>query len=241
MKYGETLPQRSIPEWGPYNVDYNDLKRLIKLRTTEDQPRAVDICGQGRRDTGALQAFEDELYGELVEQFQRIDLFVQSKAGEIQRRLDHLDKQIARLNKRDFPAGRQRISVRRLEKFSKAEEDVLRAGEEVRSLSRFIGAQRLAFHKLLKKYAKWTQSSSLLKRFLKVLDQPASFSRRDLQPLVLQWTEVLAAVREPFKDGMAFKADYGERKPSLTPVQNPVDGTGHGEVSFTDGNPPRLP
>lgn len=35
----------------------------------------------------ALQKFEDKLYAELWEQHQRIDLFVQSKAGEITRRL----------------------------------------------------------------------------------------------------------------------------------------------------------
>ena len=81
----------------------------------------------------------------------------------------------------------------------------IRAGEEIQSLSRFIGVQRMAFHKILKKYTKWTHSSSLLKRFFKVLDQPTSFSRRDLQPLLLQWTNVLAAVREPFGDGTAFE------------------------------------
>ena len=71
----------------PDNVDYNDLKRLIKLRTTQDQTQAIDVSGNGTTDESSLQAFEDELYAELLEQYQRIDLFVKSKAGEIQRRL----------------------------------------------------------------------------------------------------------------------------------------------------------
>ena len=111
MKYGDTLQQRSIPLWEsckkdlllrssksdllsghatPDNVDYNDIKRLIKVRTTQGQgqgqgqAKAIPISGH---ETKALHAFENELYGELRDQHQRIDLFVQSKAGEIGRRL----------------------------------------------------------------------------------------------------------------------------------------------------------
>ena len=75
-----------------------------------------------------------------------------------------------------------------------------RAGEEVQSLSRFVGAQSLAFQKLLKKYKKWTGSASLTQRFKEeVLDRPTSFSKQDFQPLLTQWTEVLACVRAPFE------------------------------------------
>ena len=109
MKYGDTLQQRSIPLWEsckkdilprspkfellnghatPDNVDYNDIKRLIKVRTTQGQgqgqAKAIAVSGH---ETKALHAFEDELYRELRDQHQRIDLFVQSKAGEIGRRL----------------------------------------------------------------------------------------------------------------------------------------------------------
>ncbi|KAL9035412.1 MAG: hypothetical protein Q9180_004876 [Flavoplaca navasiana] len=94
MKYGETLHQRSIPEWVNYNVDYNDLKRLIKTRTTRGQGEALSIPGHGNQ-AKALKAFENEFYRELHDQHQRVDLFVQSKSGEISRRLVHLDKQVA--------------------------------------------------------------------------------------------------------------------------------------------------
>ncbi len=76
-----------------------------------------------------------------------------------------------------------------------------RAGEEIQSLSRFVGAQRLAFQKLLKKYRKWTGSPDLGQRFREgVLERPMSFLKRDLQPLLAQWTEVLASVRAPFNE-----------------------------------------
>ena len=79
---------------------------------------------------------------------------------------------------------------------------IRRAGEDIQSLSRFVGAQRTAFQKLLKKYKKWTSSSELGVRFrAEVLDHPTSFSKREFEPLLTQWTEVLAAVRAPFMDG----------------------------------------
>lgn len=78
-----------------------------------------------------------------------------------------------------------------------------RAGEEIQSLSRFVGAQRLAFQKLLKKYRKWTGSSELGNRFCKeILDRRTSFSKTDFEPLLTQWTEVLASVRAPFLNGI---------------------------------------
>lgn len=83
-----------------------------------------------------------------------------------------------------------------------------RAGEEIQSLSRFVGAQRLAFQKLLKKYRKWTDSCELGNRFRKeVLDRQTSFSKTDFEPLLAQWTEVLASVRAPFIDGINWQSD----------------------------------
>lgn len=74
-------------------------------------------------------------------------------------------------------------------------------------MSRFVGAQRLAFQKLLKKYKKWTGSAELGKRFQReVLGRPSSFSRRDFAPLLAQWSEVLAAVRAPFAAGVHWHA-----------------------------------
>ncbi|CAD6589745.1 MAG: hypothetical protein ASARMPRED_004190 [Alectoria sarmentosa] len=233
MKYGESLQQRSIPLWAsceensllrrprfevlsshatPDNVDYNDIKHLIKVRTTHGQGHAKAIPGCDN-ETKASHAFQDELYHELRDQHQRIDLFVQSKAGEVGRRLAHLDKQTSQLEIRSLPTGRGKIPIKRLEKFSRLEEAVLKAGEEIQSLSRFVGAQRLAFQKLLKKYRKWTGSSELGNRFRKeVLDRRTSFSKTDFEPLLAQWTEVLASVRAPFVDGIYWHSDPREPK-----------------------------
>lgn len=217
MKYGDTLQQRSIPEWGNYNVDYNDLKRLIKIRTTRGQGEALTIPGH-ENEARSLQAFENEFFAELVGQHQRVDLFVQSKAGEINRRLIHLDRQVGQLQQR-FPSYHTpKVSMRCLERFAKAEEAAEKAGEEIRSLARFVGAQKLAFIKLLKKYRKWTSSFALESRFqAKVLNQPTAFARRDFQPLLTQYINVLAAVRTPFDsdNNETNQRTSGKYQPSL--------------------------
>ena len=93
-------------------------------------------------------------------------------------------------------------------------------------MSRFVGAQSLAFQKLLKKYRKWTGSTTLTQRFREeVLDRPGSFSKRDFQPLLSQWTEVLAYVRAPFEEGAkahheVSQAIHETTKPNGT-AQNP--------------------
>ena len=95
-----------------------------------------------------------------------------------------------------------------------------RAGEEIQSLARFVGAQRLAFQKLLKKYRKWTGSQTLGTRFQKdVLSRPTSFSKRNFEPLLTQWTDVLAAVRAPFDAGATWTTGPTDRRGSRLVAQ----------------------
>ncbi|KAL8711376.1 MAG: hypothetical protein Q9220_004273 [cf. Caloplaca sp. 1 TL-2023] len=215
------------------NVDYNDLKRLIKIRTTRGQGEALTIPGL-ENEAKALRSFEHELFRELSDQHQRVDLFVQSKAGEINRRLSHLDRQIGQLQQRYILHQSGRVSVKRLEKFSRAEEAAEKAGEEIQSLARFVGAQKLAFRKILKKYKKWTASSTLESRFrTKILEQPGAFSKRDFQPLLSQYNDVLAAVRAPFERDQAGRTD--QIKPT---TDRPAIANG---VTLKSGKQPNLP
>lgn len=118
-------------------------------------------------------------------------------------------------------------------------DDSDRAGEEIQSLSRFVGAQRLAFQKLLKKYKKWTGSSKLSERFQQeVLDRPASFSKRDFGPLLTQWTEILAAVRDSFHAGVHWQVDSPDiaasGNPSPRPETDEEDGVWRPKGSVND-------
>lgn len=66
------------------NIDYDEIKAFIKENTTPGNGTAVSIPGTGD-DLG--QEVEDALFDILLQQHQRINLFVWSKAGEIKRRL----------------------------------------------------------------------------------------------------------------------------------------------------------
>ncbi|OQO02533.1 hypothetical protein B0A48_12060 [Cryoendolithus antarcticus] len=192
MKYGETLRQRSIPAWSAYNIDYDDIKRFIKEQTTPGQGKAISVPGRG--DDKARQ-FEDNLFFILEEQHHRIDLFVKSKAREIQHRLDDAKKRLRHLSSRSLAADR-RVPVTRLERYGRLENDVLKAGEDIKSLARFTGTQRTAFRKLMKKYKKWTGSVTLEERFREqVLDDPKSFTKFDLVPLLDVYSGTLHDVR----------------------------------------------
>lgn len=83
-----------------------------------------------------------------------------------------------------------------------------RTGEDVQSLPRFVGANRMALQKLLKKYKKWTGCSGLGNRFCRnVLDSPASFSKKDFEPLLARYIDVLTKVRIAFVVGPGWQSE----------------------------------
>lgn len=66
------------------NIDYDDIKHFIKENTTPGKGKSVSVPGRGE---DKLFEFENALFHILQDQHERINLFVKSKAGEIQRRL----------------------------------------------------------------------------------------------------------------------------------------------------------
>jgi hypothetical protein len=60
------------------------VKHLIKEHTTPGKGKSVSVPG---KTDNKLVDFENTLFAVLEDQHHRIDLFVRSKAGEIQRRL----------------------------------------------------------------------------------------------------------------------------------------------------------
>ncbi|KAK1986207.1 SPX domain-containing protein [Colletotrichum cereale] len=192
MKYGEQLEQESIPGWSLHNVDYNSLKHEIKVHTSRDQATAIAIPGH---QDAALKRFEDNLYNELCQQHDRVDLFVSSKADEISRRLQYISDQLQKLIVKCAEEGDQ-VPLKRHRRFAKYERDLLRCGEETLALARFINAQITAFRKITKKYKKWTGSPTLGARFREnVLTNPKSFTRRDLNNLQTRYEELLNTLR----------------------------------------------
>lgn len=159
MKFGETLYQRSVPKWTAYNLNYNELKKLIKLRTTTGASSPMPIPGQTDHRWSLL---EDELFAILKDQYDNIGMFLRSKHGEIERRLTALDKSV-RSAKRAVKnySGRPSLQARRFQRLVQEAESI---GEDIQALTRFAAVQKTAFRKILKKYRKWTNTDGLRNR-----------------------------------------------------------------------------
>lgn len=65
---------------------------------------------------------------------------------------EHFNTVVLRLAERYAGVKGSNKIARRQEKFSKAESQILRCGEDIQSLEKFIELQRTGFRKILKKY-----------------------------------------------------------------------------------------
>ncbi|KAK4100030.1 SPX-domain-containing protein [Parathielavia hyrcaniae] len=211
MKYGQHFEKESVPQWSLHNIDYNSLKHHIKARTTRDQATAIAIPG---RPNTALAKFEDEFYAELCRQHDRVDLFVASKADELARRLQHLSSQLHRLILRCATSGPHRISLKKRQRFAKHEQTLMQCGDDIKSLERFVNAQVVAFRKILKKYRKWTGSSTLGARFKDtVLSHPKSFSKLDFSHLQSQYEDLRQTLDAALPADLPGSRDWPEPEP----------------------------
>jgi len=160
MKFGDTLYQRSVPKWAAYNVKYNELKHLIKTRTSAGVVVPVGIPVQGK---SKWEELENELFRLLEAEYDNVTLFLRSKQGEIERRLAYLEKQI-KLAQRAVQDNALDKPIMQARKYRQLMRDLEEIGDEVLNLSRFAAVQKTAFRKILKKYRKWTGSTVLQTR-----------------------------------------------------------------------------
>ncbi|KAI1778101.1 hypothetical protein F4818DRAFT_456077 [Hypoxylon cercidicola] len=202
MKYGEHFEEESVPGWSLHNIDYNSLKHQIKTHTSKDQATAIAIPGQ---QDYALKRFEDAFYLELCNQHNRVGLFVTSKADEIARRLLH--QLIVRCN----DAGG--VSPKRQRRLAKYALQIDECEDDIKALRRFASAQVIAFRKILKKYRKWTGSTTLSIRFKEnVLSSPKSFTRRDFHPLQMQHQDLLVTLEAASPDMNSLQVECQKQK-----------------------------
>ncbi|KAG5361621.1 hypothetical protein CJU90_3009 [Yarrowia sp. C11] len=192
MKYGSELSQRSVPEWKSHNLDYDEIKTLIKRATTDNTKDPTS-------ETHVLEALKSE--------FEHISLFVRSKTGEIDRRIIHCQKTIDhiaeddRVKEESYAAQGKSYahhlnSKRRQTRLYKLRTEINRVTVEVQNLARFIGVQRTGFRKLLKKYAKWSGKQTLHQSFLPILEGVYSFTQQDFTPVFLELSFIFETLRQ---------------------------------------------
>ena len=101
---------------------------MIKHQTTPGTNKAVSIPGQG---ASTERAFGDTFLKVLDAQHERINLFIRSKSGEIERRLEHINNNLDDLRrKRAIAEPGAPLSARTVEKYAKIDEDVTRYAPE---------------------------------------------------------------------------------------------------------------
>ena len=178
------------------------MKQLIKERTTNKTASPVSIPGSGDDDS-RWNRLEDELFILLVDQHDRVNLFTKSKYGELERRLDRLTRQLNQFGGQLDHNLASHGPVRQSRRFQRLVEATEEVGEEIQSLSRFSNTQRIAFKKILKKYQKWTGSSTLAKRMNnEVFSHPTSFLKPDFSPLLNQLADLQSSLRHISEHGV---------------------------------------
>ena len=231
MKFGETFRHVSAPQWSHYNIDYDELKQLIKARTAPTGTTPVTVPGQHGPSDDKWAKLENELLPILQEQHERVNLFTKSKAGELQRRVGHLEKRSRSLNQ----AGRSSTlpepaipSAKQYQLFQEAD----CVERDIQALSRYSSAQQLAFKKILKKYHKWTGSSILNVRL------------GEMPSVQFDSNSVLERVSH-VKSWLSVSPLNGILPDNALPKQQPIvvqSGASHGGVESTrkHGKRPRM-
>ncbi|ESZ92351.1 hypothetical protein SBOR_7261 [Sclerotinia borealis F-4128] len=208
------------------NLDYDELKLLIKHNTTKDTGKSIVI--PGHVDT-ALVAFENDFFTELSNQHDRVELFVKSKSEEIGRRLQYLSNIVLRLLARCAESSSGQMTRKRMNKFPKYNTQIESCGDDLAKLDRFVEAQRVAFYKLLKKYTRWTGSRALKERFeSEILGDPKSFTRQGFSPLHSQYNDLITLLRAstpvtsgPSTPSTSSRRESPNRVPTHTQRQSP--------------------
>ena len=163
---------------------------MIKERTTSTRTAAVSIPGQSSASDHAWKNLEDELFPILREQQERVERFSKSKYDEITRRLSHVERQL-RLLKNPRTASRKPLC--QTTKYTNLVKETELISDDIQSLTRFCATQKLAFKKILKKYKKWTSSSSLELRYTNEI-APSGLLQYDYNTLLERLSDIMQSI-----------------------------------------------
>lgn len=193
-----------MPEWRAHNLDYNEIKHLIKVVTS----RSGSSLGAGSgddvasADERALQN-QKKVVKAMDEEFESISLFVQLKSGEIERRLadcNRLVQQLAKIQKGPSSNGNAQMSKQFQQMVYRLHQAAGALARDTQNLSRFVAAQHIGFRKLIKKFRKWTpkpedQSEDPMSQFQVKLESPTSFVNCDFASKFLELSLLYDALR----------------------------------------------
>ncbi|EGW31804.1 uncharacterized protein SPAPADRAFT_141183 [Spathaspora passalidarum NRRL Y-27907] len=184
MKFGNNLQHLSIPEWKSYNIDYNDLKYQIREIT---QTKSTNL---------------DSLHQSFVDNFDYINLFIQTKYGELIRKFDYyelcLQKIVKSCHQTDDDLRNCLVEV------DEIFYQIIEISIVLKNLSKFVVIQKIAIKKIFKKLLKYypVKNQSLkfileLKSYL--VKNPNSLINFDLSPLTMKITNSINQIKNERK------------------------------------------
>ncbi|VEU23434.1 DEKNAAC104590 [Brettanomyces naardenensis] len=260
MKFGSEMNDRSIERWKNYNIDYNLLKRKIKLATTDypqsnrsvssDNTGSVSASGSGTYTASSVSTKDTlglsettllpplstavqhhlqkrqkkglkQLYAAFMEQIQFVSLFVNSKYGEISRRIMATKQQLnAFINaETDSSAevGGDMIRRMRARKFLNIHRELEAISTDLQDLSRFILLQKIAIKKLFKKFLKHSTYAYKQELVDKInaeflTGRPDSFVNLDLSDAAMELTLMFDVINNYY---------YNDSAPQITTEGQP--------------------
>lgn len=181
MKFGKNLTHLSIPEWKGYNIDYNDLKKQIRHLTQSQSTnlRPLELS--------------------FIENFDHVSLFVKTKYGELNRKLQYFRVVLSHIQTGLASSSKTALATART-KLHEVFYHVVELSIVLKNLSKFILIQKIACKKIFKKLLKYypdreksKQLINLLKLYLHLGD--TSFVNFDLSSLTLDLTSLFEDIK----------------------------------------------
>ena len=173
MKFGAQIKSKSVPEWKSYNIDYNHLK--FKIRVTTETPNN--------------QKLVNDLHNDFIEQIDMVNLFLNSKIGEVKRRIIYIENLIEQQqNPKSHNDGHIHFN---------AEDYLSSISSDLQKLSRFIMVQKTGLRKLLKKYTKYSKDGGDLNMKINkyMIKNDDSFIHLDLTGFYLELALIYDLIR----------------------------------------------
>ncbi|KAI5961602.1 uncharacterized protein KGF55_003919 [Candida pseudojiufengensis] len=217
MKFGNNLQYLSIPEWKSYNIDYNDLKYKIKQITNSN---SKDL-------TNLNKSF--------IENIDYINLFIQTKYGELNRKFKYLERIFENLrlknneieieeeghnegnNTNNLPMSESYENFIDIKSLLIEVDELFYQSIELsiilKNLSKFILIQKIAIKKIFKKFLKYYKHKQLATKFIMniknyLLENQNSFINFDLTNLTLKLTNFINLIEYERKILQTFNQDY---------------------------------
>lgn len=157
MKFGDNLPHLSIPQWKSYNLDYNNLKYQIRSITKSKNPTKKNL-------SSLKQSF--------IENFDYINLFIETKYGELTRKFICLENQFKFINNNSSGNENGNDSIDTiLIQLDELFYQTIELSIELKNLSKFIIIQKIAIKKIFKKFLKYYPHKQQGKEFVLNLKQ----------------------------------------------------------------------